>query len=171
MKFSRAAWNNVIIFSVILIILMINMMNDKLFPTEIPSQETSSVQALLPEHSAIVVLSILEGEHQLTVERTGTAWQIKHNKIQANFNEKRYQNAIEQLIIAWQTSTGLVQADEVYIEGLEAISVNINVANMSQTHHFELYPLTDQLLILSQQSNQWLALPSAMSKQLLLSFK
>jgi len=56
MKLSRTGWNNVIIFSVMIIIIMINATNDKLFPED--AEQTAS-QTLLPEHSVILTLSIL----------------------------------------------------------------------------------------------------------------
>ncbi|MGB0935834.1 MAG: hypothetical protein ACPGTQ_00180 [Colwellia sp.] len=188
MRLSRAGWNNVIIFSVMLIILMINVMNDKLFPNATDVENTSSIQTMLPEHSAIVVFSIAKANQQVIIQRTGTTWLVQQNTkpyesldaekssqqsiTQSDLVETISQNTVEQLISAWQNGSGLLQADDIIVKGLEATLVEIKVAKTpSKTYQFRVYPLKDQLLILNQQNNQWLSLPAAMSKQLLLIIK
>ena len=52
MKLSRAGWNNVIIFSVIIFILLINVTNKKLFSDN--ESSTSAEKSILPEHSVIL---------------------------------------------------------------------------------------------------------------------
>ena len=49
MKLSRTGWNNVIIFSVMIIILLINATNDRLFP----EGDSVNDKTILPEHSVI----------------------------------------------------------------------------------------------------------------------
>ena len=73
MKLSRTGWNNVIIFSVMIIILLINATNDRLFP----DGESGSDKYILPEHSVILTLAInFADNRQLTFERVGRAWQM-----------------------------------------------------------------------------------------------
>ena len=73
MKLSRTGWNNVIIFSVMIIILLINATNDRLFP----EGEAANDKTLLPEHSVILTLAInFSDSRQLTFERVGRAWKM-----------------------------------------------------------------------------------------------
>ena len=69
-------------------------------------------------------------------------------------------------MFAWQQSSGLVQADDIIIEGQQGVEVEISIAGVEPLLVFVLYPLVDQLLILNQQKGIWLALPSAINQQL-----
>ncbi len=163
MKLSRTAWNNVIIFSVMIIILLINATNDKLFPDGENSQ-SSSEQLLLPEHSVILTLAIhFSDSKQLLFERVGRGWQMTAKGLLVDFTEQQ----TEQMMFSWQQSSGLVQADSIVIDDQLATKVSIDLAGTKQQQIFSLYPLNDQLLIYHQESKLWLALPAALAKQLL----
>lgn len=163
MKLSRTGWNNVIIFSVMIIIIMINATNEKLFPEE-AGQHSSAEQKILPEHSVVLTLSILVSEKtSLHFARVGRSWQLTSKGLAVNLTEQQ----IEQLMFSWQQSSGLVQADDVVIEQSLATEVHIALAGVEQTLVYWLYPLNDQLLIYNQSSDVWLSLPAALSKQLL----
>ncbi|ALO33436.1 hypothetical protein CMT41_00930 [Colwellia sp. MT41] len=162
MKLSRTGWNNVIIFSVMTIILVINATNNKLFPKE--EHENTAEQLILPQHSVILTLAIdLSARQQVLFERVGRSWQLTAKGIMLVKTEQQ----IEQMMFAWQQSTGLVQAAEIVIDSEQAINVEISLAGESQARTFMLYPLNDQLLIYQQQGNTWLALPPALAQQLL----
>jgi len=169
MKLSKTGWNNVIIISVMLIILFINATNNKLFPDENSQENNSTEQLLLPQHSVILTLKIQQTEQQFILfERTGKNWQVSNEiGLISSYNNQK----IEQMAFSWQQSQGLVQADDIVISGNAGIDVIIELANNEQVQRFVLYPLNDQLLILNKQKNQWLALPSMLSKQLLPLFK
>ena len=167
MKLSRTGWNNVIIISVMLIILMINATNDKLFPPEDSSHNVSAEQAILPVHSVIVMMTITDEQKNLTIARQGATWEVnqtEHGKEAESVNVIQ----IEQLIRSWQESHGLVQAGDIIVEGMQGISVVIHLASNAQPQQFTVYPLNDQLLLFSHQRSMWLAMPVAMTKQLLL---
>lgn len=162
MKLSRTGWNNVIIFSVMIIILLINATNDKIFPDE--GHENKAEQLILPEHGVILTLAIDYSEKQsVLLERIGRSWQLTTQGLILDKSEQQ----IEQMMFAWQQSSGLVQAAAVIVEGTDEVTVSIALAGESDIRSFILYPLTDQLLIYQQQDNRWLALPATLAQQLL----
>lgn len=159
-KLSKTAWNNVIIFSVMIIILLINATNDRLFPDDNNANDT----LLLPEHSVILTLTIIPSDDKkIAFERIGRAWQMTNQGVLLDLSNQQ----IEQIMFAWQQSSGLVQAAEIVVEGLAGVDVSLSLAGNSQEQKFTLYPLTDQLLVYNQQKKLWLALPAAMSNQLI----
>jgi hypothetical protein len=159
MKLSRTGWNNVIIFSVMLIILLINTTNNRLFP----ENNKRNDELLLPQHSTILTLLIKYPNNKtVMLERKGRAWKITNQGITLTLNNQQ----IEQLMFTWQQSSGLVQADDMIIEGQQGIEVEVSLAGINEVMVFTLYSLTDQLLIFNQQKKLWLALPRAISQQL-----
>ena len=162
MKLSRTGWNNVIIFSVMTIILVINATNDKLFPNE--ASQNNAERLILPQHSVILTLAIdLTAKKQVLLERAGRSWQLTTKGLILEKTEQQ----IEQMMFAWQQSSGLVQAAEIVIDSDQGITVNISLAGESQERTFILYPLSDQLLVYQQRDNIWLALPATLAQQLL----
>ena len=161
MKLSRTGWNNVIIFSVMTIILLINATNDKLFPDE---ENNKAERLILPQHSVILTLDIeLSDTHHVLVERAGRGWQVTTKGIILDKTEQQ----IEQMIFSWQQSQGLVQAADMVIDNAQGITVTIVLASELHARTLILYPLNDQLLIYQQQDNIWLALPATLAQQLL----
>lgn len=159
-KLSKTAWNNVIIFSVMIIILLINSTNDRLFPD---SNDTND-QLVLPEHSVVLTLAItLPSAASVAFERVGKAWKMTSQGVLLDLTNQQ----IEQLMYAWQQSSGLVQAADIIIDGQAGVEVIISLAAIEQEQLFSLYPLVDQLLVYNQQKKLWLALPVAMSHQLI----
>lgn len=160
-KLSKTAWNNVIIFSVMIIILFINGTNDRLFPA---GDNTANDALILPEHSVILTLSITQASKGAVLfERVGKAWQMTSQGLLLDLTNQQ----IEQLMFTWQQSSGLVQAADMIVEGQAGIEVKISLAASAQEQIFTLYPLVDQLLLYNQQKKIWLALPAAMSHQLI----
>ncbi|OUR78377.1 hypothetical protein A9Q75_13630 [Colwellia psychrerythraea] len=162
MKLSRTGWNNVIIFSVMTIILLINATNDKLFPNE--ESANKGERLILPQHGVILTLAIDFSENQrVLLERVGRSWQLTAKGIMLEKTEQQ----IEQMMFAWQQSSGLVQAAEIMIDSAQGVAVKIALAGESHVRTFILYPLDDQLLVYQQQENVWLALPATLAQQLL----
>jgi len=160
MKLSRTGWNNVIIFSVMIIILLINATNDRLFP----KGDSRNDQYLLPEHSVILTLVInFNDNRQLKFERIGRAWQLTSHGLLVDLSNQQ----IEQLMSAWQQSSGLIQAGEMLVEGATGVEVLIKTATNKDELVYMLYPLVDQLLIFNVQNKLWLALPKAVANQLI----
>jgi len=164
MKLSKTGWNNVIIISVMLIILLINATNNKLFPDENSLENNTAEQLLLPGHSMILTLKVEQASNKFVFfERAGKSWKVSNQLGLINYDDQ----AIEQMIFSWQQSIGLVQASDVIVSGQTGIHVYIELVNSEQIQHFILYPLDDQLLILNKDKKLWLSLPSALNTRLL----
>ena len=162
MKLSRTGWNNVIIFSVMAIIVLINATNDKLFPNE--ESKNNAEQLILPAHSVILTLTIdLPENQQVLFERVGRSWKLSTKGLILNKTDQQ----IEQIMFAWQQSSGLVQAAEIVIDSKQGITVKIALAGESLSRTFVLYPLSDQILVHQQRENRWLALPATFVQQLI----
>ncbi len=162
MKLSRAAWNNVIIFSVMIFILFINVTHDKLFSEQ--STQAEALQSVLPLHSVVVTMNIiLPGKQKINIERVGRHWKLTTSGLIFSQTDQQ----IEQTMLAWQQSKGLMQAADIVVEGTQGIFVEIALAGDENMHHFALYPLPDQLLIYKQQGEVWLALPALSTKRLI----
>tara|TARA_R110002167_G_scaffold34573_1_gene110243 strand:+ start:26196 stop:26690 length:495 start_codon:yes stop_codon:yes gene_type:complete len=160
MKLSKTAWNNVIIFSVMIIILLINSTNDRLFP----EGNNTNDELLLPKHSVVLTLSIaLPNETSIVFERVARAWQMTRQGVLLDLTNQQ----IEQLMLAWQQGSGLVQAADIIIDGQKGVEIILSLAGVEQEQKFTLYPLVDQLLVYNQQKKIWLALPAAMNHQLI----
>ena len=161
MKLSRTAWNNVIIISVMVIILLINVMNGRLFPSKNQVMSNDEGEHLIL--SAHAVILTLEVRDKFIIERAGQSWRIES---QQKFVDAK-QHVIEQMMLAWQRSSGLLQADNLEVSGKTGIEVFINVAGTAATKMLTLYPLVDQLLIHDKQVNLWFALSPQLYRQLL----
>lgn len=162
MKLSRTGWNNVIIFSVMTIILVINATNNKLFPNE--EHDNKAERAILPPHSVILALAIdYPANHQVVFERVGRSWQLTAKGVLVDKTDQQ----IEQLMFSWKQSSGLVQAGNIEIESKKGVKVKIALAGLEKEKTFTLYPLNDQLLIYLHQDDLWLALPATLAQQLL----
>jgi len=155
MKLSRAAWNNVIIFSVMGMILIINVANKRLFPED-GNVSAGQEASILGEHAVILTLEVA---NQLTVERIGKTWGIQP--------ELMNEQALEQMMLAWQQSTGYVQSAPEEVTQTKAIEVIIYLAGQAQVTKLHLYPQQDQLLIHNLSSDVWLSLPILIYRQLL----
>jgi hypothetical protein len=159
-KLSKTAWNNVIIFSVMIIILLINSTNERLFP----EGDNTNDELLLPEHSVVLTLSIaLPNEASIVFERIARAWQMTSQGIIPDLTNQQ----IDQMMLAWQQSSGLVQAANIKIDGQAGVEIELGIAGVEQEQRFTMYPLVDQLLVYNQQKKIWLALPAAMNHQLI----
>ena len=162
MKLSRTGWNNVIIFSVMIFILLINTTNNKLFPKDDNAATSSST--ILPIKSVILTLTInLAHDKQVVFERAGLGWQVTTKGVILSFEEQ----IIEQTALAWQQSEGLIQASDIIIDQGHAITVDIVIAGDKKSQSFKVYPLHDQLLIHQEVQDTWLSLPVALTRQLI----
>ena len=160
MKLSKTAWNNVIIFSVMGIILLINATNDRLFS----SSDNGNDALILPEHSVVLALSIiLPNSGSVMFERIGKAWQMTSQGVLVDLNNQQ----IDQIIRAWQQSSGLVQAGDIVVDGQQGVEAIASLAGIAQDQHFTLYPLADQLLVYNHHKALWLSFPVAISHQLI----
>jgi hypothetical protein len=159
MKLSKTAWNNVIIFSVMIIILIINTTNNRLFP-----ETDANDELILPEHSVVLTLSIdFPNNTSVVFDRIARAWKTTSQGVLVDLSNQQ----IDQMMLAWQQGSGLIQAADIIVEGQESVKVSIGIAGVEEEQLFTLYPLADQLLVYNQQKKIWLALPATMKHQLI----
>ena len=165
MKLSKPAWNNVIIFTVMIFILVINFTNERLFIDS--AKDESTQHYILSEHAVILTLTLSHINPQshniniLNVARAGQSWKSSSKNLSVQL--------IEQMMNSWQQATGLIQADNIEIKGIVETSAIISLAGDNYEYILTLYPLNDQLLIKREHDNKtlWFSLPPAMSKQLI----
>ena len=153
MKFSKAAWNNVIIFSVMAMILLINVM-DKEDGEELSI--TDSQPTLIAENSVILTLAV--EEHAL-IERTGTSWQISPNLLKVQ--------QLNQMILSWQQSEGSELLNAPDTSNANAQVVAIQIAGQETPLLFEFYWADEHLIVHKVNQQQWLIFPAAIFPQLL----
>jgi hypothetical protein len=159
MKLSRSGWNNVIIFSVMLIILVINFSNDKLFSknaklSNAPSQELS----LLGEHAVILSLTI---NSKIRIERIGTNWRATPAIIAGQ--------ALEQMMSSWQNALGNQTSTEqiIAVDAPRQIRISVALANQTQPTELLLLPNDDMLTVVNITTQHALQLPLPIYRQLM----
>ena len=156
MKLSKSGWNNVIIFSVLSMILIINLTNGKLFP----DNDTSSAgneRALINEHAVILTLKI---NQQVMIERIGQTWRSQPATIS--------RQALEQMMFSWQQLSVLeVTAPTDVTNSTNPIIVTLNITGQEQPAVLGLYPLKDQFLIYHHQDKKWFSLSAQLYQQLI----
>lgn len=158
MKLSKTGWNNVIIFTVMSMILLINLTNGRLFPDNDKST-TNKERTILGEHAVILTLAINE---QILIERIGQTWRAKPAII---FNQ-----ALEQMMLSWQQHAAIevsAPTDILNNSNNNATIVTINLAGQEQPIVLSLYPLKDQFLIFHHPDKKWLSLPAQLYPQLI----
>ena len=151
-KFSRAGWNNIIIFAVLGFILLINATHDNVFYS--PSTNESE-QLLFGEHGVILTLTI---NQQIKIERIGKTWRATPTKITGQ--------ALEQMMLTWQQSIAITVNAPKNIDKQLALIVSVELAGQAMPAVLSLYA-EDALLIFNHQSEQWFELPLPIYNQLL----
>jgi len=154
MKLSRAGWNNVIIFSVMSMILLIHQMNKGL----VESDEADGAEEvyIIDRHSAILTLEV---NRQLVVERIGRTWRATPAHISGQ--------ALEQMMLAWQDNSGTQVEAPTGLEQHAAVVVTVQLAGQEQPQVFSLYPADEQLYLYRHGPKTWLSLPLPIFGQLL----
>lgn len=152
-KFSRAGWNNIIIFAVMGFILLINATHDNVFSKR---ESRSDEHTLFAEHDVILTLTI---NQQIKIERIGKTWRATP----ASLN----QQSLFQMMRAWQQSMGEPIDEPVDIDHQLALVVSVELAGQATPVLFSLHVIDEQLLIYNHNTNRWLAFPMPIYNQLL----
>ena len=155
MKLSRTAWNNVIIFSVMAMILIINIANDHLYP-DIAGTGTVQERSLIAKQGVILTLTIA---NKVYIERAGTDWQSRPEIMSAQ--------ALEQMMLAWQQNTGYLIESQPIDGNSKKVEVKLELAGISDVQVYRLYPQADQLLIHQLNGDVWLSASLQIYQQLM----
>ena len=155
-KLSKTGWNNVLIFAVMAFILLINATHDNVY------QEQDADHVNVGDDIALVsaqqVILALKVEHVITIERVGKNWRATPQVISGQ--------ALEQMMMSWQESSGELMSSAPDIDRTLALNVYLDIASQSQPLLLRFYATDQQLLVCNENSQQWLAMPIALYKQL-----
>lgn len=152
-RLSRPAWNNVIIFSILAFILLINLSQQGAFESEPEYLDTE--QALIGEN----VIVALEIDQQLKIERIGQAWRAQPAKISGQ--------RLAQMMASWHIVQGQAVAPQTGLNPNQAVIISIWFAGRQDASFYSLYLLEDALLVLNHDNQQWFQLARPLYFQLL----
>lgn len=162
-QLSRAGWNNVIIYSMLIMIFLFNGLHHKL----ISSDDPQAFQSLFPEQAFILTLSY----PKVTFERIGTSWRAK-------FNEPAHEypitiDKIEQVITHWQTSESKLENDTAPLNAQlqqngALYTVTVWFAGQPSAAVFELIELNKQFYLFDRNQQRWLIITPAQYSHLFL---
>lgn len=154
MKLSRTGWNNVIIFSVMAYILLINTTHNTLFGG---STNDSGQVSLLPADSLILTVKV---NNQVTIERIGQTWRSHPVKPVPS-------QSLSAMIMAWQQSYGTTLAQEPIVDINAATVVSITIAGETEEQVFLVVRTENQTLIKLTNNDLWLSIADEIYQQLL----
>jgi len=154
MKLSRTGWNNVIIFTVMGFILLINFTNNKIFSDS--EQSTEIEQAtLFGKHATILTLTFYPN---ITIERMGKKWRVTPTILQ--------EQALEQMMRSWLNSEGDTLKVAPILDEKMALIVKVELAGQEQPNTLKLFATDTELLIYNQTTQLWKSFPLAIFSQL-----
>ena len=150
MKLSRTGWNNVIIFSVMIFILVINVTNKKLYSSD--DQQIT----LFSEHAVILSLEV---NQQVSIERIGRTWRAKPAKISGQ--------ALDQMMLTWHETEGDIISEPPELDRQMALVISVELAGNAEAQLLNLFITNNELLIFNHQQKRWFAFPIAIFSQLI----
>lgn len=153
MKLSRAGWNNVLIFSIMAYILLINTTHNSLFGDD---ENDSGELTLLPEASVILALQV---NQSLVIERIGQSWRTRPVKSASS-------QALSAMMMAWQDSKGLTLAEPPQVSSTNATVVTLTLAGEEQPLVLMFYVDSDQVLVHNKRHQRWLSIAPEIYRQL-----
>jgi hypothetical protein len=152
MGLSRKAWNNVVIFSMLLMIFFLNGLHQKLNP----DHEVSGPQQLLPEQSFVLTLAF----PGYKIERIGTSWRID-GPWQATPEQ------VQALVNRWLALK--LEVADVALSADKAISVaRFWLAGQELPVSYQLYFEKEQYYLFDKQHQLWLHLSKDSAQALFL---
>lgn len=156
-KLSKSGWNNVIIFAVMGFILLINLVNKKVYSPEDDQANVNASQELviIGQNQVILALTV---ENVVLIERIGRTWRAKPATLSGQ--------ALEQMMMSWQQSSGEIMAQAPEIDRQFSLDVKLDIAGLAEPLLLNIYATERQLLVFNQTAQQWLAMPIEMYGQL-----
>ncbi|UAA38848.1 hypothetical protein KIH87_00260 [Paraneptunicella aestuarii] len=126
---SQRAWNNVIIFAMLLMVYLFSISNKLL----VENSDNTEIHFLLPEHSIIMRMEFAE----VTLERIGRSWRTKGS-------DSWSMDRLQSLVYQWQH---LVVHEQAGIEMKDPYIVTMLLAGEDKSRVFQLFPLNGGVLI------------------------
>lgn len=152
-RLSRTGWNNIIIFSVMGFILLINIMQRSEHSTmsDINHEETLFTQSQ--------IILTLEISQHVTIERIGRTWRANPPLIKGQ--------ALEQMMMSWQQASGTVVPKPRNLDVKMGLIVSLAIMGEPDLMQLHLYDYDGALYVYKPSSEQWYSLPLALYAQLL----
>ncbi|MEJ6475611.1 hypothetical protein [Pseudoalteromonas piscicida] len=153
-QMSRKAWNNVVIFSMLLMIFFLNGLHYKLNPDD----DAAGIQAVLPEQSFVLTIAF----PGYKVERIGTSWRIAlPPEEEKDFSEA----ALKALVAKWQSAQLLV-TDKPEKMGQALSAAQLWLATQELPLSYQLYQSESDFYLFDKQKQRWFALTLEQAKAL-----
>lgn len=155
LRLSRQAWNNVLIFSMLIMIALLNGLHKKL-----GADEPLSEVLLLPEHSLVLIVNFGE----FSVERIGQSWRINQSTVAHNQQTKVDAQALASLMDTWKqyVVTLAVSDDEalLLIKGkMPDYYVVVTLAGKDDGAVYTFYPQLDDVIVHDQFHGRFVTMP------------
>lgn len=157
LRLSRKAWNNVLIFSMLIMIMLLNGMHKKF-----DSTEPLAKVPLLPEHSLVLTLDF----GQFAIERIGQSWRINHaDEQQVSSNIAAVDGAVlTGLMATWaEYIVTMAESDEqaaVLVKGkMPDYYVVATLAGKSDGAVYAFYAQLDEVIIHDQYNGRFVTMP------------
>ncbi|MBQ4812168.1 hypothetical protein A7985_17875 [Pseudoalteromonas luteoviolacea] len=157
MGLSRKAWNNVVIFSMLIMIFFLNGLHHKLNP---PEEELGSVR-VLPEQSFVLALAY----PGVKIERIGTSWRIE-SELPSSDQKGYTEQDLVAIVKLWQSSElEMISPPQVNTE--QAVSVaTFWLAAEELPLSYQLYHINGEYVLFAKRSHRWLQLTPQQARQL-----
>ncbi|GHE97124.1 hypothetical protein [Thalassotalea profundi] len=151
-KLSRSGWNNVIIFSIMGFILLINATHKNVFTSK---EEQSGEQFVLGADAVILTLRI---NNELSIERVGRNWRATPERISGQ--------ALTQMMRSWQQLEGQVVNEPDGVDLKLALVIEVEVADSLEIINVSLIATDYELLMFNHVTKLWFSLPLELYSQL-----
>ncbi|TMP25244.1 hypothetical protein CWB99_21280 [Pseudoalteromonas rubra] len=155
MRLSRKAWNNVVIFSMLIMIFFLNGIHQKMNPS---NEETGSMP-LFEQQSFVLAL----GFPGYKIERIGTSWRLSAD---AEATWQAPPATLDALVTRWQESE-LALTDSPGLPASAALSVaQFWLASSELPVSYQLYRQQQRYYLFARQSQRWFSLSKTQAQQL-----
>ena len=162
MRLSRKGWNNVIIFSMLIMIFFLNGLHKKIGSDETQAQ----LQPLLPVQSFVLTLEFSDQK----IERIGTSWRTTALIKEVPLSWQGSEQQLSELVYLWQ-NTALMTTTPDALDMNKPLSVaTLELAGEPLPWVYLLYEANGQYYLLDKTSQRLMLLDLSTAKQLFPSF-
>ena len=163
MRLGRKGWNNVIIFSMLIMIFFLNGWHKQFLTGE----DKPALQAVLPEQSFVLTFEFVDQK----IERIGTSWRTTPLQKDAPLIWQATEQQLKDLVSYWQNSQLMgVNESVVFNPNSPLYVATFELAGESLPWVYLLYKGAGQYYLLEKNSQRILALDLSTAQQLFPSF-
>jgi len=163
MRLGRKGWNNVIIFSMLIMIFFLNGWHKQFLGGE----DKPALQAVLPEQSFVLTLKFVNQK----IERIGTSWRTTPLQKDAPLIWQATEQQLKDLVSYWQNAQLMgVNESVVFNHNSPLYVATFELAGESLPWVYLLYKGAGQYYLLEKNSQRILALDLSTAQQLFPSF-